>query len=217
MLSFARPECFAVVATKARPAGGRAPVRLEPPLGPTDSDLARRIGRGERWAEEAFYRRHVERVLGLAQRLLGNFADAEDVTQDTFATAFQIWHQLRDRERARAWLMQIAVRQVHRKFRKRRLLRLLGLDRSIEDLPLESLAREDTSAELRSELALLDSVLSSLAPPHKIAWMLRYVEGLPLEQVAEQCECSLATAKRRISTAHRAVSSQLQVAEVLDD
>ncbi len=217
MLSFARSLSWAAVAVQARLPGGRGPVRLESPSGPTDAELARRIRRGERWAEEAFYRRHVEHVIGLAQRLLRNFADAEDVAQDTFATAFQIWDQLRDEDRARNWLMQIAVRKVHRKFRKRRLLRLLGLDRSIEDAPLEALAREDASAEVRSELALLDSALSSLGVDVRMAWMLRHIEGLTLEEVAEQCQCSLATVKRRIASAHRVVSRKVELEEAGDD
>ena len=157
MLRAVIPWNHAIFVAKTRSGNGRELIRLESPLGPSDPDLARRISRGERWAEEAFYRRHVVQVLGLAQRLLGNYSDAEDVAQETFATAFEIWHQLRDYERAQSWLMQIAVRKVHRKFRKRRVLRLLGLDQGLDDLPLDALAREDTSAEVRSELLVLDA------------------------------------------------------------
>src|SRR5882724_1890420 len=156
----------AVLVARSRSGSGSELVRLEG--GPPDSDLARRIGRGERWAEEAFYRRYVGQVLGLAQRLLGNYSDAEDVAQETFATAFEIWDQLRDYEHARPWLMQIAVRKVHRKFRKRRLLRLLGLDQGLDDLPLDTLAREDTSVEVRSELLVLDAALKSLSAKSRI-------------------------------------------------
>ena len=214
MLPAAISRNLAVFAAKARARNASDLIRLESPLEPSDSDLARRIGQGERWAEEAFYRRHVVQVVGIAQRLLGNGSDAEDVAQETFTTAFEIWHQLRDYERARPWLLQIAVRKVHRKFRKRRVLRLLGLDQSLDDLPLEVLAHEDTSAEVRSDLRLLDSVLKSLSAKSRIPWMLRYIEGLPLEEVAAQCDCSLATAKRRIADAHRLVSRQVSMGEV---
>jgi len=183
----------------------------------SDADLARRIGRGDRWAEEAFYRRHVLDVVALAQRLLGNSWDAEDVAQETFVTAFGIWEQLRDFDRARSWLMQIAVRQVHRKFRKRRVLRLLGLDRSIDDLPLDALACDDTSAEMRAELMVLDAILKSLPAKSRVAWMLRFVEGLPLDEVAEKCGCSLATAKRRIADAQRRIGRRVQIAGPADD
>jgi len=216
MLTLAVTFGPAVLAAKSR-SGASDVAFLESPLELSDAELARRVGRGERWAEETFYRRHVHQVMGLAQRLLGNSWDAEDVAQDTFITAFRIWNQLRDFERARSWLMQIAVRQVHRKFRKRRLLRLLGLDRGVEDLPLDALARDDTSAEVRSELLVLDGVLKSMSPQRKIAWMLRYVEGLPLEEVAEKCDCSLATTKRRIVAAQKLVSRHVQIARPADD
>jgi RNA polymerase sigma-70 factor (ECF subfamily) len=217
MLTLAATFCAPVLATRARSGTGSDLLFLEVPSESSDAELARRVGRGERWAEEAFYRRHVLHVVGLAQRLLGNSWDAEDVAQETFITAFQIWDQLRDTGRARSWLMQIAVRQVHRKFRKRRLLRLLGLDRTLDDAPLDVLATEDTSAEVRSELAVLDGVLKSLPAKRKIAWMLRYVEGLPLEEVAKKCDCSLATVKRRIAAAHQVISRHVQVARPADD
>ncbi len=203
----------------AKPRAGKSGslVLLEPAPEPSDAELARRIARGERWAEETFYRRYAAQVLALAQRLLGNSWDAEDVTQETFVTAFEIWHQLRDQERARSWLMQIAVRKVHRQFRRRRLLRLFGLDRNWDDLPLDALAREDVSAEVRSELMVLDGALKSLAPKAKVPWMLRYVDGLPLEEVAERCDCSLATVKRRIADAQQVVARHLVIEADRDD
>ena len=206
-----------VFVAQSRPGGGGGLILLEPAPEASDGDLARRIARGERWAEEAFYRRHAAQVLALAQRLLGNSWDAEDVTQESFVTAFEIWSQLREPDRACSWLMQIAVRKVHRQFRRRRLLRLLGLDRNTDDLPLEALAREDLSVEARSELMVLDSALKHLAPKNKIPWMLRYVEGLPLEEVAERCDCSLATVKRRISDAQRIVARHVHIEGDADD
>lgn len=183
---------------------------------PSDAELAVRIGRGDRWAQEAFYRRYVAEVVGLAQRLMGRTSDAEDVAQEAFVTAFQSWSQLRELDRAAAWLMRIAVRSVHRRFRRQRLLRLLGLDRSLDEAPLEALARDDTSAEHRSELAALDEVLKRLSPELRIAWMLRNVEGLQLDEVAEQCDCSKATAKRRIAAAHGRVLRHVAIEEVDD-
>jgi len=100
MLTLAATFCPPVLAARARSATGSDLLFLEVPSESSDAELARRVGRGDRWAEEAFYRRHVLHVVGLAQRLLGNSWDAEDVAQETFITAFQIWDQLRDTERA---------------------------------------------------------------------------------------------------------------------
>lgn len=194
-----------------------APVQLTPSDRIPDAELVRRIGRGDRWAEEAFYRRYVSLVHGTVRRLLGRAGEAEDVVQETFATAFEIFPQLRAPESARHWLMQIAVRKVHRRFRRRRLLRSLGLDQSVDDAPLETLARPDASAEARLELAMLDQALSKLGAAERIAWMLRCVEGLSLDEVAAQCGCSLATVKRRISVARMHVRRYVAVDEAFDD
>jgi RNA polymerase sigma-70 factor (ECF subfamily) len=186
--------------------GPKEPVPLTPNDPVSDAELVRRIGQGDRWAEEAFYRRYVALVHGTVRRLLGRSGEAEDVVQDTFATAFEIWGQLRVPEAARQWLMSIAVRKAHRRFRRRRLLRTLGLDRSVDDAVLEALAAPTSSVEARLELRMLDEALGKLGVAERIAWMLRYVDGLALQEVAAQCGCSLATVKRRILTAREHVS-----------
>ena len=73
-----------------------------------------------------------------------------------------------------------------------------------------------TGAEVRTELALLDEVLARLAVPVRIAWMLRHVEGWPLDDVAAHCACSLATAKRRIAAAQSEIARHVRWCEVSD-
>lgn len=165
----------------------------------TDADLVAAVLDGDRLAEEILYRRHAPGVLRLATRLLRTQDDGLDVLQDTFVTAFEELRDLRDRDALRPWLHRIAVRLVHRRFRKRRLLALLGLDRGADELSLEALADDSASPEARAELRLLDSALARLDDAPRIAWMLRHVEGLSLEEAAIACGCSLATVKRRIA------------------
>jgi RNA polymerase sigma-70 factor (ECF subfamily) len=59
------------------------------------------------------------------------------------------------------------------------------------------------------ELRWLDAALARIDDRERIAWMLRHVEGLALEEVAEACSCSLATVKRRISAAEAVVHRHL--------
>jgi RNA polymerase sigma-70 factor (ECF subfamily) len=167
----------------------------------SDEALVLRAQRGEKWAEEAIYRRHVGYLAGLALRLLRNRAEAEDTVQDTFVLALEQIGALRDGGALRAWLSQIAVSQVRRRLRRRRLLRVFGLDRTVDDAPLEELARDGLDGETRAELAALDRVLATLAQEERIAWLLRHAEGSALEEIAVACGCSLATAKRRIAAA----------------
>jgi RNA polymerase sigma-70 factor, ECF subfamily len=180
----------------------------------SDDTLVTRARSGERWAEEAIYRRYVGYLAGLALRLLRNRSEAEDVVQDTFVLALEQIGALREGGALRGWLSQIAVSQVRRRLRRRRLLRVLGLDRTVEDATLELLARDGLDGEARAELATLDRVLATLHEEERIAWLLRRAEGATLEEVAIACACSLATAKRRIASADARVRLHVTLKEV---
>ena len=178
---------------------------------PGDGELVGRLVNGDQWAQDALYRKYVQSVWRLALRLLGNRSDAEDVVQDAFTEAFRDCGKLREASAVRPWLMRITVHQVHRRFRKRKLLRALGLDRGEDDVSLDALAGPGASAETMAELRILDQVLRRIPTAARIAWMLRHVEGCTLEEVAERCSCSLATAKRRIAAARHEVDRHVEV------
>jgi RNA polymerase sigma-70 factor (ECF subfamily) len=172
-----------------------------------DEELVVRALRGETWAKEALFRRHVRAVTGTVIRLLRRKDDAEDIVQETFTIALTELARLRDPQAFEAWVLQIAVRGIYRRLRKQKLLRLLGLDRGTDDATLAMLAQENATQELTAELALLDRVLMKLPADQRLAWMLRNVEGESLERVAEILKCSLATAKRRIRAAQERISA----------
>jgi RNA polymerase sigma-70 factor (ECF subfamily) len=170
-----------------------------------DPELVVRALGGDRWSRDVLYRRHVHYLLGIAIRLLGNRSEGEDVVQDTFVVGFQQLGRLREPAALRSWLARIAVSLVQRRLRRQRLRRVLGLDDGFDDASLEALAAPTLRPDDRAELALADRVLRSLPSAPRIAWMLRRVEGLPLAEVASACDCSLATAKRRIAAADAAM------------
>jgi RNA polymerase sigma-70 factor, ECF subfamily len=182
---------------------------------PDDERLVLRAQRGDRWAEEALYRRHVIYIAGMVLRLLGHSDESEDVVQDTFAIALDQLAKVREPSSVRAWFAQIAVSQVRRRLRRRRLLSRLGLHPSIDHAKLESLAVQEADAEARTELAKLETALGELSTNDRLAWMLRYVEGEPLRQVAHLCGCSLATAKRRVVAAATHLRKRVDSLEVL--
>jgi RNA polymerase sigma-70 factor (ECF subfamily) len=187
-----------------------APVTRTPVEGISDGELVERIQSGDGWAEEALFRKHVDYIAALSLRLLRDRADADDVVQDTFLDAFA---QIRHAAPAslRSWLAGIAVHKAHRRFRRRRLLALLGLYHSSHEAVLEAHARPSTSPELRAELGLLDSALAGIDDADRAAWTLRYVEGYAIAQVAALCRCSLATVKRRIHRTDMVVQAHVEL------
>ena len=191
----------------------RALRTAEPRVTPSiaDGDLVRRALDGDRWAEDALYRRHARPIAGLVTRLLGSRQDVEDVVHDAFVHAFSKLDRLREPDAFRGWLGRIAITQVRRVIRRRRLARTLGLLPHEDDGALEQLAGKAVPPEVRAELAVVDGILRRLPADQRIAWMLRVVEGHRLEDVAELAGCSLATAKRRIAAAQKKMDAVIDV------
>ena len=176
----------------------------------TDATLVARARAGDRWAKDVIVRRHAGAVAGTVARLVGDLDEAQDLVQETFTAALAELADLRDASALRAWLLQIAVRKVHRRFRLQKLLRVLGLAPGYAS-GLAELASAEASPEQRVELALLDRALTKLSAAERVAWSLRRVEGMRLDEVASTCGCSLATAKRRIAAADALVRKHVEL------
>src|SRR5712691_10482839 len=73
-----------------------------------DAELVRAARRGEKRAFVEIVVRHQAMVCGIALGILGDFAASEDAGQEAFLTAWRKIHEIRDPERLRAWLGQIA-------------------------------------------------------------------------------------------------------------
>ena len=183
-----------------------APAAAAAAAGDDDAALVARARSGDRQAEAALYRRHGPRLLARTTHLLGDAAEAEDIVQDVFVTAFTQLDRLRVPAAFGGWLLRAAVRRVWGISRWRGVRRRFGLDHSAITFltPHPSISPEE-----RALLAELDLVLARLPTSHRIAWSLRIIEGLTLEEVAAACDCSLATAKRHIARAQAAIRDHL--------
>jgi RNA polymerase sigma-70 factor (ECF subfamily) len=182
-----------------------------------DAELVERAQAGGRAAQAELFRRHAPRLLPLLTRLLSSTSDAEDALQDSFVIAFRDLPQLRERAAFAGWLRRIAVHQAHRRFRRRRLWAAIGLDRAPGDAHLGDLVDPEAPPDVRAELVLLDGILERVAARDRAAWILRYVEGYDLIDVADACGCSLATVKRRIAAAHARVQKHFELPEIDDE
>lgn len=191
-----------------------APLRASSVPAISDLTLVKRAREGDPWAKEALFRRHVHFIAGLAGRLLGSRDEAEDVVQDTFVAALASLDAFKETAPFRTWLAGITVHKVHRRFRRRKLLRILGLERSSHDAMLAARSRDENAPEVRDKLRRLDEALHSMPDVDRAAWLLRYVEGYSLEETARLAETSLTTAKRRIARAHTIVCLYVDVEEV---
>jgi RNA polymerase sigma-70 factor (ECF subfamily) len=156
---------------------------------------------------DSLFERYAGYVARVAARMLGrDDADVDDVVQEVFFITLPRLDRIHSAEAARPWLMTVTVRTVQRILRRRKWRRLLFGESSGAEVPATGV-----TADERALLARIYRTLDEIEPRSRIAWILRYVEGERLEEVADACGCSLATAKRRIAAA------QALLVEVLRD
>lgn len=156
-------------------------------------------------SEGDLYRRFAPYVARIGYRLLGREDEVDDLIQDVFLVAFKQRGQLRDPGALKGWLATIAVRTARRKLRLRKLKVMVGLDTP----QALSLAQPGISPEEETLLHRIYALLDQVSVEQRLAWTLRHVEGERLERVAEKCDCSLATVKRRIAAAHSHLQAEL--------
>ncbi len=163
-----------------------------------DTQLVESLRTGSREARARLFDRHAPHVRRILIRLLGHQDELADVLHDVFVQALRDIGKLREPRALKAWLTRIAVFTARGRIRKasrRRWLRLLPP----EQLPeMEAPARGDDVGEaLRATYA----VLTQLSADERVAFSLRFIEGMELKQVAAACDVSLATIKRRLRRA----------------
>ena len=166
------------------------------PVGP--AALVAAVREGEDWARAALYDRHAPDVARVLHAVLGPDQELSDLIQETFIEVFDAIGTLRDADALAPWMRQVAVNIARSCIRKRRRLRwlhVLGLVNVVEPAAVVA------PPEARQAIAETYRVLGELPVELRLAFSLRHIEGLELTEVALACEVSLATIKRRLTTA----------------
>ena len=170
----------------------------------SDEALVSRTLSGDLAAFRTLVERHRDVVYRVAARIVGE-ADAEDVTQDAFLRAFHRLSLFRGESSFRSWLLRIAHNASLNALARRR------------DAPVEDVERAFPGAEIRGgdvrtpadELELserqerLARKLRLLRPSHRAVLVLRDVEGLTYEEIAQVTEMPLGSVKGRLHRARR--------------
>jgi RNA polymerase sigma-70 factor (ECF subfamily) len=147
--------------------------------------------------QNRFVSEHLRRIFVQIYRVVGNVADAQDLTQEAFIKALQHQEQLKDEQKAAHWLSRIATNTAID------FLRRNGRTVFCEIEDTHSAAGESPEQRvLRGEhREYLEDGLRLLSPRERAALLLRDVEGLPAEEVAARLDCSKATVRSHIANA----------------
>lgn len=151
--------------------------------------------------QNRFIRDNMRRVFLMIYRVVGNVADAQDLTQEAFIKALQHEEQLKDSEKANRWLSRIATNTAIDFLRRHGRYSFTRIEDTPE--PLTAPAAEDPEQlVLEAERhAYLQDGLRLLTARERLALVLRDVEGLSAEEVAERLGCSKATVRSHIANA----------------
>lgn len=173
-----------------------------------DRDLARARG-GDLKAFARLVERHRAVVYRVCARVVGP-DDADDVTQEAFLRAFHRLERFRGEGPFRTWLLRIAHRAALDALEQRQR-RATPAGDELADAPLERGLEPRTPAdalEASERRARLQTKLGLLRPAHRSVLVLRDLEGLPYEEIADLTEQPLGSVKGRL---HRARNELIEI------
>ena len=156
-------------------------------------------------------------VYSLSLSMLGDTADAADSTQEVFLKAFRGIRSFRRGSSLKTWLYRIAVREAlnNRRWFKRHLQKNISIDAE-PDEGCAAVEVEDHSATPYDQMAAheiqtaVQGALQQIPEVFRSAVVLRDLEGLSYEEVAEVLDCSVGTVKSRILRGRRTLKELLE-------
>ncbi len=184
--------------------------------GRDESEFVNELQAGSETAFDWLVNHYHAPVYNLILGMLGDTADAADAAQEVFLKAFKGIRSFRQGSSLKTWLYRIAIREAlnHRRWFKRHNQKNVSIDVEPEDgsAPLDI---EDLSATPFDQLAsheiqvAVQSALQQVPDVFRGAVILRDIEGLSYEEVAEVLDCSVGTVKSRILRGRRALKEIL--------
>jgi RNA polymerase sigma-70 factor (ECF subfamily) len=160
------------------------------------------------WARREIWTRYSGQVRRYLARTLGRPSpEVEDLTQEVFLRIFARRAAIRRPEALREFAMAVAVRVLKWNLRSRWIRRIVGLseDGELPDVIADRGAEEETNDALRRCRLILDS----LGTRARVAFSLRFLEEMTMEEVAKTMDVSLSTAKRLVNGATAAIAEQV--------
>ncbi|MDP1570263.1 MAG: RNA polymerase sigma factor [Vicinamibacterales bacterium] len=184
-----------------------------PPAAPSPIDaLIQRCLAGDQDAWGEIVRLHWRKVFNVAYKFTGKHDEAEDLTQDVFVKIFRSLHTFDQRANFQTWLISVSRNLCidhYRSVRKERETIDRGVDPN-ELTPVSSTTSPFAALEQRDRVVLLRQALEELAPTLRTAVMLRDIQELSYQEIAERLDLPEGTVKSRINRGRTELARQIQ-------
>ncbi len=179
-----------------------------------EADAIRLAQQGDTAAFERIYRLHNRRVYALCLRMVGNTAEAEDLTQEAFLQLFRKIHTFRGDSAFSTWLHRLSVNVVLMKLRKKTLPET-SLEETVEPDEETGGARKDVGGPDLLLTGSLDRVnlqraVDQLPPGYRAAFVLHDIQGYEHNEIAEIMGCSIGNSKSQLHKARMRLRELLQ-------
>jgi RNA polymerase sigma-70 factor (ECF subfamily) len=177
--------------------------------GISDAECVRRLQRGDTEAFAALVERHQRSIFNLLYRMLGDYDDAAEVSQEAFLSAYRSIKSFRGDSSFSTWLYRIAVNHANTRRKsaalwQQRTARLKSLEPVGDGGPDPADVLEQKEVRERVQAAL-----NSLESEDATIILLRDLQDVPYETVAEVLKIPIGTVKSRLHRARRALKGRL--------
>lgn len=174
---------------------------------PDDALLTVRAAEGDEEAFEALVRGHGPAMLRLAANLLGSRSEAEDAVQEAFVSAWRKLPEFRGDAGFGTWMHRIVTNRCLNTLRARRPV--ADIDEVPERPAPDHLNSPERAAESQAAVRALGEAMALLSPEQRACWVLREIETMPYETIAEMVGISQEAVRARVFRARRCLTEAM--------
>lgn len=170
-------------------------------MGDIGQDIIRRAASGDVEAFEMIYRENADFVYNVAWRVVRSREDAQEVAQEVFLTAYHQLKNFRFESSVRTWLYRVTVNLSINRAKKESRTR----DRTVEYDDAGQPARAPSLTERRIDgeyhRGVIDALLAALTPEQRACVVLRNMEGLSYQEMAQALNIDINAVRSRLKRA----------------
>jgi RNA polymerase sigma-70 factor, ECF subfamily len=169
-----------------------------------EPEVLARAQAGDHQAFAQLYSLHKRRIYSLCLRMVGNVAEAEDLTQEAFLQLHRKIATFRGDSAFSTWLHRLAINVVLMQLRKKGLS-LISLDEAMEpsqdDGPSRSFGAPDLTLTGAIDRLALERAIAELPAGYRLIFILHDVEGFEHNEIASMLDCSIGNSKSQLHKA----------------
>jgi RNA polymerase sigma-70 factor, ECF subfamily len=190
-------------------------LRRNPPIA-GEQEAIEQARNGDSRAFETLYAMHKRRVYSLCLRMLGNVAEAEDLTQEAFLQLYRKIGTFRGDSAFSTWLHRLAVNVVLMHLRRKGLPQV-SLEETLEpaqdDGPRKDIGARDLTLSGSIDRVTLERAIENLPPGYRLVFVLHDVEGYEHNEIAEMLDCSIGNSKSQLHKARMKLRDLLRTGQ----